>query len=184
MRLQQKPKPDSHSESEEYAGVQTVIGISHESLVEVNLSSEMLLETIMSRGNMNAAYKRVMSNKGSGGVDNMRLEDLLSYLKSHGEELTASILNGRYRPNPVRRVEIPKDNGKKRQLGILKYTPSGRRHKASVFKIHASINVQLSPMTFGTPRGESLRKASIRKFLECAVNPSEAKSLFYNLNVG
>ena len=106
------------TESEEYAGVQTVIGISHESLVEVNLRSEMLLETITSRGNMNAAYKRVMSNKGSGGVDNMRLEDLLSYLKSHVEELTASILNGRYRPNPVRRVEIPKDNGKKRQLGI------------------------------------------------------------------
>ena len=106
------------TESEEYAGVQTVIGISHESLVEVNLSSEMLLETIMSRGNMNAAYKRVMSNKGSGGVDNMGLEDLLPYLKSHGEELMASILNGRYKPNPVRRVEIPKDNGKKRQLGI------------------------------------------------------------------
>ena len=106
------------TESEEYAGVQTVIGISHESLVEVNLSSEMLLETIMSRGNMNAAYKRVMSNKGSGGVDNMGLEDLLPYLKSHGEELTASILKGRYKPNPVRRVEIPKDNGKTRQLGI------------------------------------------------------------------
>ena len=52
------------TESEEYAGVQTVIGISQESLVEVNLSSETLLETIMSRGNMNAAYKRVMSNKG------------------------------------------------------------------------------------------------------------------------
>ena len=106
------------TESEEYAGVQTVIGISHESLVEVNLSSEMLLETIMSRGNMNAAYKRVMSNKGSGGVDNMGLEELLPYLKSYGEELTASILNGRYKPNPVRRVEIPKDNGKKRQFGI------------------------------------------------------------------
>ena len=106
------------TESEEYAGVQTVIGISHESLVEVNLSSEMLLETVMSRGNMNAAYKRVMSNKGSGGVDNMGLDELLPYLKSHGEELTASILNGRYKPNPVRRVEIPKDNGKKRQLGI------------------------------------------------------------------
>ena len=72
----------------------------------------------MSRGNMNAAYKRVMSNKGSGGVDNMGLEELLPYLKSHGEDLTASILNGRYKPNPVRRVEIPKDNGKKRQLGI------------------------------------------------------------------
>ena len=48
--------------------MQTSIGISHELLVEVNLSSEMLFETIMSRGNMNTAYKRVMSNKGSGGV--------------------------------------------------------------------------------------------------------------------
>ena len=67
---------------------------------------------------MNAANKRVMSNKGSGGVDNMGLDELLPYLKSHGEELTASILNGRYKPSPVRRVEIPKDNGKKRQLGI------------------------------------------------------------------
>ena len=68
------------TESEDYVGVQTVIGISHESLVEVNLSSEMLLETIMSRGNMNAAYKRVMSNRGSGGVDNMGLDELLPYL--------------------------------------------------------------------------------------------------------
>ena len=90
------------TESEEYAGVQTVMGISHESLVEVNLRSEMLLETIMSRVNMNAVYKRVMLNKGSGGVDKMGLDDLLPYLKSHGEDLTASILNGRYKPNPVR----------------------------------------------------------------------------------
>ena len=44
------------TESEEYAGVQTVIVISHDSLVEVNLSSEMLLETIVSRGNMNSSY--------------------------------------------------------------------------------------------------------------------------------
>ena len=106
------------TESEEYTGVQTVIDISHESLVEVNLSSEMLLETIVSRVNMNAAYKRVISNKGSGGVDNMGLEELLPYLKSHGEYLRASILSGRYKPNPVRRVEIPKDNGKTCQLGI------------------------------------------------------------------
>ena len=72
----------------------------------------------MSRGNMNAAYKRVMSNKSSGGIDNMGLDDLLPYLKSSGEELTESLLKGRYKPNPVRRVEIPKDNGKKRQLCV------------------------------------------------------------------
>ena len=72
----------------------------------------------MSRGNMNAAYKRVMSNKSSGGIDNMGLDDLLPYLKSSEEELRESLLKGRYKPNPVRRVEIPKDNGKKRQLCV------------------------------------------------------------------
>ena len=65
----------NRTESEEYAGVQTVIGISHDSFLEVNLSSEMLLETILSRVNLNMAYKRVMSNKGSGGVDNMGLDE-------------------------------------------------------------------------------------------------------------
>ncbi len=48
----------------------------------------------------------------------MEVEYLLQYLKDNGEELKKSILDGRCRPNPVRRVEIPKDNGKKRKLGI------------------------------------------------------------------
>ena len=48
----------------------------------------------------------------------MEVEDLLQYLKDNGEELRQTILDGKYRPNPVRRVEIPKDNGKMRKLGI------------------------------------------------------------------
>ena len=48
----------------------------------------------------------------------MQVEDLLPYLKANKDELIKSLMNGKYRPNPVRRVEIPKDNGKKRQLGI------------------------------------------------------------------
>jgi len=67
---------------------------------------------------MNRAYKRVKSNKGSGGVDKMDVESLLNYLVSHKEELIQAIMEGTYRPNPVRRVEIPKENGKMRMLGI------------------------------------------------------------------
>lgn len=77
-----------------------------------------LLEKIISNENLNEAFKRVKKNKGSHGIDKMGVDELLPYLKSHGEELKQSIANGSYKPNPVRRVEIPKDNGKTRPLGI------------------------------------------------------------------
>ncbi|MBR5677040.1 MAG: hypothetical protein IKX20_02765 [Paludibacteraceae bacterium] len=57
-------------------------------------------------------------NHGAGGVDKMEVKELLPYLKAHGGEIVRSILDGIYRPNPVRRVEIPKENGKTRRLGI------------------------------------------------------------------
>ena len=77
-----------------------------------------MLEAIVSTGNMNQAYKRVKKNKGAGGVDGMKVDELLQYLKDNGEEIRQTISVGKYRPNPVRRVEIPKDNGKTRKLGI------------------------------------------------------------------
>ena len=77
-----------------------------------------MLEYILSPTNLNAAYRQVKRNKGAGGVDNMEVEFLRDYLVANKVELTASILRGKYRPNPVRRVEIPKENGQKRQLGI------------------------------------------------------------------
>ena len=77
-----------------------------------------LLERIISKDNLNEAYKRVKKNKGSHGVDKMGVDELLTYLKDNGDQLKQSILNGSYKPNPVRRVEIPKPDGKKRPLGI------------------------------------------------------------------
>ena len=77
-----------------------------------------LLEQILSPANLNAAYLQVVRNKGAAGVDRMSCDRLLGYLMEHKDELTESIRHRTYRPNPVRRVEIPKDNGKKRQLGI------------------------------------------------------------------
>jgi group II intron reverse transcriptase/maturase len=76
-----------------------------------------LLEQILSPTNLNRAFKRVRSNRGSGGIDKMEVESLKDYLVDNKEKLIQSILDGSYRPNPVRRVEIPKEKGK-RNLGI------------------------------------------------------------------
>jgi group II intron reverse transcriptase/maturase len=77
-----------------------------------------LFEFILSPENLNTAYKQVKRNKGSGGVDKMQIGELLSYLQTHREELIMTLRKGDFKPQPVRRVEIPKDNGKKRKLGI------------------------------------------------------------------
>ena len=99
-------------------GLQTSMGISKKGLTGFTRPKDGLLEFILSPANLNAAYKKVKGNKGSGGIDGMSTEDLLPYLKEHVSELVASLREGTYKPNPVRRVEIPKSNGKKRGLGI------------------------------------------------------------------
>jgi group II intron reverse transcriptase/maturase len=80
--------------------------------------TEGLLELILTRDNLNRAYKQVMRNRGVGGIDGMQVDELLPYLKENRDELVQSIRDGKYRPKPVRRVEIPKENGKTRKLGI------------------------------------------------------------------
>lgn len=108
----------NRTESEGYRGVQTFIGITENNLTEVHFTQDNLLEHILSPDNLNKAYKQVVSNHGSGGVDGMETDELLPWLRLHKDELSAAIRQGKYRPTPVLRVEIPKDVGKKRQLGI------------------------------------------------------------------
>lgn len=105
-------------ETKEEVGVQTFMEITEGELVEVQIDETHMMELIVSPYNMNRAYRKVMSNGGSGGVDSMEAKDLLPYLKLHKDELIESLLTGKYKPMPVRRVEIPKDNGKTRKLGI------------------------------------------------------------------
>ena len=104
--------------SEGYVGGQTYIGITETALTNKHFTEYGLMEFILSPSNLNQAYLRVKENHGAGDVDKMNVESLKDYLLTHKEELIHSILEGNYRPNPVRRVEIPKDNGSKRQLGI------------------------------------------------------------------
>ena len=80
--------------------------------------TDSLLERILRRDNLNAAYKRVKQNGGAAGIDGMTVEEMLPYLREHREELVASISGGRYKPKPVRRVEIPKPDGGVRMLGV------------------------------------------------------------------
>lgn len=80
--------------------------------------TEGLLEEILARENLNQAYEQVKRNKGAGGIDGMTVDELLPWLQGNRDELLQSLQGGTYRPQPVRRVEIPKDNGKTRNLGI------------------------------------------------------------------
>ncbi len=109
---------DTRAELEGYSGVQTFMRITENNITNFNESEFGLLEQILSPTNLNLAYKKVKSNKGSGGVDKMEVESLKDYLVKNKQELLSSILGDKYRPNPVRRVEIPKDINKKRLLGI------------------------------------------------------------------
>ena len=77
-----------------------------------------LLEKVLSKENLNNAYKQVYKNKGASGVDGVTVEELFAYIKEHKEEILWQIRNRKYKPQPVRRVYIPKENGKMRKLGI------------------------------------------------------------------
>jgi RNA-directed DNA polymerase len=78
-----------------------------------------LREAVVGRENMRQAFKRVKKNKGAAGVDNMSVDELLPYLNEHWSRIKEELLEGRYEPRPVRKVEIPKPDGKGiRQLGI------------------------------------------------------------------
>lgn len=91
--------------------------VSVESTAKETLAQN-LMEVVCSKDNLNRAYKRVKSNKGAPGVDGMSVEDLGPYIKTHKEEIIASLLGGRYQPQAVKGVAIPKPKGGTRQLGI------------------------------------------------------------------
>jgi len=93
--------------------------ITEKSGIITNYWMNNLLELILRKDNLNKAYKRVKSNKGAGGTDGMQVDELLPYLKENQDTLIQEIKGGRFKPNPVRRVEIPKETkGEFRKLGV------------------------------------------------------------------
>ena len=77
-----------------------------------------MLERILLRDNLLRAWRRVQANKGAAGVDDITIDDFPAYLKEHWPEIKRKLLDGTYKPSPVKRVEIPKRAGGKRPLGI------------------------------------------------------------------
>ena len=79
----------------------------------------LLMEEVLRRENIAAAHARVVRNGGAPGIDGMTVEDLMPYCREHWARIREELLGGRYKPQPVRRVEIPKPDGKgTRTLGI------------------------------------------------------------------
>jgi len=81
-------------------------------------TEKSLLDDMLSEENLSRAYQQVVRNKGAEGVDGMKYTELKDYLKEHGDEIKEQIRSRKYKPSPVRRVEIPKESGGTRCLGI------------------------------------------------------------------
>lgn len=82
------------------------------------MDTSSLMEQILSKDNLNAAYLQVVRNKGAAGVDGMTVEELGDYLSENGESIREQLRTRKYKPQPVRRVEIPKPDGGVRNLGV------------------------------------------------------------------
>lgn len=89
-----------------------------ESVNDETFDASRLLEEVIERNNMLLALKRVISNKGSHGIDGMKIDELREHIQKHWHTIKTKLLEGKYNPSPVRRVEIPKPDGGVRLLGI------------------------------------------------------------------
>lgn len=136
------------AEQEEIAGVGASRKMVETDITNTTAQAEGLLEQILAEDNLNRAYKQVKRNKGAGGIDRMQVDELLPYLRGNREMLLQSLRDGTYRPSPVRRVEIPKENGKTRKLGIP--TVVDRLIQQAICQILSPIfELQFSDNSFG-----------------------------------
>jgi RNA-directed DNA polymerase len=121
-----------------------------------------LLEEVLRRENMLAAYKRVVRNRGAAGVDGMEVHDLAEFLKEHWARIREELLSESYRPAPIRKVEIPKPDGKgKRMLGIP--TVMDRMIQQALLQILTPIfDPTFSEESYGFRPGRSTHQAVAR----------------------
>ena len=107
------------AEQKEYAEASAHLRITENNHIITDFQTDELLEQILQSDNLNKAYKKVKSNKGAGGVDGMSVDELLTFLRDNQKQLIQKLKDGKYKPNPVRRVEIPKETkGEIRKLGV------------------------------------------------------------------
>lgn len=109
-----RTEEEGRKPTESAPGAEAVTAADGQTKAEVR----QLMEAVVDRTNMQAAYQRVMRNKGAAGVDGLPVAELKPWLQRHWPSLRAALLNGSYLPSPVRKVDIPKPNGGVRTLGI------------------------------------------------------------------
>ena len=120
--------------------------------------AEPSMEAVIERENLKEALARVKRNKGAAGIDGMSVDDLPTYLKEHWPTIRGQLLEGTYRPQPVRRVEIPKASGGTRPLGIP--TVLDRFIQQAVLQVlQADWDGTFSETNFGFRPGRSAHQA-------------------------
>jgi RNA-directed DNA polymerase len=134
--------------------------------VEATSPDEHLLETILSRENLLAAWKRVKENRGAPGIDGMTIEEFPAFTRTHWQQILESLMAGTYQPSPVRRVEIPKPTGGTRPLGIP--TVLDRLIQQAIAQVLTPIfDPTFSDSSFGFRPGRSAHDAvyQVREFI-------------------
>lgn len=120
-----------------------------------------LLEEILNQNNLNKAYKKVVANKGVAGVDGITVEEEFDYLKENKDRIINQIRKRKYKPQPVKKVQIPKENGKMRNLGIP--TVTDRIIQQAIFQVISPIfEKQFNDNSFGFRPNRSCEQAIIR----------------------
>jgi len=123
-----------------------------------SLEGTALMEAVVARENMMRAYARVVQNKGAAGVDAMTVEELQPYLRDHWEGIKKELLEGSYRPQAVRKVEIPKPGGGTRMLGIP--TVVDRLIQQALHQVMTAIfDRHFSTSSYGFREGRSAHQA-------------------------
>lgn len=161
--LRQKPgKPwrivGSEGETRAVSSRDEALSASHD---PEGLGRANLLQQVLSRENMVEAWKRVKANKGSAGADGLTIEQTVEHLKTRWPYIREALLNGTYRPQPVRRVEIPKPTGGTRELGILTVTDM-LIQQALLQVLQPLIDPTFSEFSYGFRPGRSAHDAVLQ----------------------
>lgn len=120
-----------------------------------------LLEQILAKENLNKAYKKVYQNKGVAGVDGITVEEVADYIKENKDRIAGKIRKRQYKPQAVKRVQIPKENGQKRNLGIP--TVMDRIIQQAIVQVLTPIfEEQFHENSYGFRPGRSCEKAVIK----------------------
>lgn len=142
-----------------------------------------LLNQILSRENMQLAWKQVKRNKGAAGIDKMQIKDFPAFARENWDDICESLLNSNYQPSPVKRVEIPKDSGGTRPLGIP--TVVDRLIQQAICQVlMPDFDLGFSSQSFGFRPGRSAKQAiyQVREYIKqgCKVAVDMDLSKFFD----